>query len=49
MKLSVNVENLFYRFPFAKGVEIYKNAGFDAVDYALSVMVSDTSPLCGLD
>ena len=49
MKLSVNVENLFYRFPFAKGAEIYKNAGFDAVDYALSEMVSDTSPLCGHD
>lgn len=49
MKLSVNVENLFYRFPFAKGAEIYKNAGFDAVDYALSEMVNDTSPLCGHD
>lgn len=47
MKLSVNVENLFYRFPLEKCAEIYKNAGFDAIDYALTDMVNDASPFNG--
>ena len=49
MKLSVNVENLFYRFGFEECAGIYKNAGFDALDYSLNGMVNDASPLNGND
>ena len=47
MKLSVNVENLLGRFPFDKCAEIYAQAGFDALDYALTDMVRDSSEFNG--
>ena len=47
MKLSVNVENLMGRLPFEKCAAIYAQAGFDALDYALTDMVRDASPFNG--
>ena len=43
MELSVNVSNLFWRYEFPKAAELYKNAGFTAVDYSLGEMVADDS------
>ena len=41
MELSVNVTNIFGRYEFEKAAELYKNAGFTAVDYSLQEMVND--------
>ena len=44
MRLSVNVENLLWKYPLEKCAQIYKAAGFDAVDFPLFDMVRDA---CG--
>lgn len=41
MQLSVNIRNLFGRYPFEKCAELYKDAGFTCIDYSLEEMVDD--------
>ena len=48
MELSVNIANLTPRVGLEKSVELYKNAGFTAVDYSLGDMAKvEDSPLNG--
>lgn len=47
MKLSVNIENLLGRYPFETSARLYREAGFDAIDYPLFGMINDDSPYLG--
>ncbi len=49
MKFSMNVETLLKRFGFAYCVELYKNAGFDAVDFPLCGMAVNDKDAFNLD
>ena len=48
MELSMNITNLLTRCGLEKSVELYKNAGFTAIDYSLGEMSKvEDSPLNG--
>ena len=44
MKLSINVSNLFTRYDFEKCVDIYRTAGFEAMDFGLGSLLEPDSP-----
>lgn len=44
MKLSINIAPLMERYDFEKCVDIYREAGFTAMDYSLMDMVKDECP-----
>lgn len=41
MELSINIENLLWRYDLERAAEIYQKAGFTAVDYGLFKMAKD--------
>ena len=44
MKLSINVGNIVPKFGVEASIELYKKAGFDAMDFSLCDMQNPTSP-----
>ena len=49
MILSTQTDNLFRRFPPEEALSIFAEAGFDAVDYSMFDMTSDSCPLNTVD
>ncbi|MBO5354980.1 MAG: hypothetical protein J6B09_02810 [Clostridia bacterium] len=47
MKLSINLHSISDEYGFEKSVDVYKAAGFDAIDYSLMRMVYDNDPMNG--
>ena len=47
MKLSINLHSIADVYGFEKSIDIYKAAGFDAIDYSLMRMVYDDNPMNG--
>ncbi|MBQ8717060.1 MAG: sugar phosphate isomerase/epimerase [Clostridia bacterium] len=47
MKLSINLHSISDEYGFEKSVDVYKAAGFDAIDYSLMRMVYDDNPMNG--
>lgn len=47
MELSVNASPLFGRYGIEKSIELYRDAGFTAIDFALFSMISDDNIFCG--
>lgn len=47
MKLSINLHSISDEYGFEKSVDVYKTAGFDAIDYSLMRMVYDDNPMNG--
>lgn len=44
MKLSTNINNILWKYPYEKCIKFIADAGFDAIDYSLDGMVKDDSP-----
>ena len=47
MRLSMNISSAVPKFGIEGSIELYKNAGFDAVDFTLGDMMKPESPLYG--
>ena len=47
MKLSINVSNIMTRYDASTSFNLYKNAGFDAMDFSLCDIINPTSPFFG--
>lgn len=47
MKLSINLHSISDEYGFEKSVDIFKAAGFNAIDYSLMRMVYDDNPMNG--
>ena len=49
MELSINISNLFSRYSLEECIDIYKKAGFTAMDYGLGELTRDDSRLSSDD